>query len=189
MKTENLPFLHFMVRVGSGRESGLVSPSEVKENAGPGGIFVAPLQKDRRFFPAYRFHFSIYLGNGEYLPNERRAKLFSGIAVAVRIEGRDHLLLTFEVPWPGRAWPGPWWPEEFWFRVPGVLRTQEEFLLPMFRRVARRAPVRYAGSLRHRDFQFAFAELEPTEPEILDALLDELRISLIGCDPHLKYEK
>ncbi len=183
MRIQDLPFLHFMARLGSGRESRLVAPME-SEDAQSGGSFVAPLAADGHFFPVYRFQFSIYLGQGVFVEHDRQKGLFNGLAVAALIGRREHLLLTFELPGPE-----PWWPYEFWPRLPRILRYNDEFFLPYFRRVPRRRPALYGGHFRHRDFQFGFVELEPTEPRVLDEILDRFLISLIGCDPHTKYER
>lgn len=183
MNTQDLSFLHFMVRVGSGRDRTLLSPMEAEEG-NLGGTFVAPVRGDGRLFPAYRFHFSFYRGSGEFDQDQGHKALFDGAAVAIQIERKDHLLLTFEQPGPES-----WWPHHFWPRLPRVLRDQDGFYLPVFRRVPRRAPLRYEGNFRHRDFECKFVQLEPTEPKVLDEILDRFQISLIGCDPHTKYER
>ncbi len=94
MRIQDLPFLHFMVRLGSGGQRRLVAPMEV-EDAHSGGRFVAPLAADGHFFPVYRFHFSVYLGNGEFVKHHQQKALFDGLAVAAVIERKEHLLLTF----------------------------------------------------------------------------------------------
>jgi hypothetical protein len=116
--------------------------------------------------------------------DQQKKALFNGVAVADQIERKDHLLLTFELPGPE-----PWCPYDFWPRLPRVLREHDEFYLPLFRRVPRRTPLRYEGSFKHRDFDHEFAEIEPTEPKVLDEILDRFLISIIGCDPHAKYER
>ncbi|HZZ81662.1 MAG TPA: hypothetical protein VFE62_24385 [Gemmataceae bacterium] len=183
MTIQELPFLHFMVRFGAGRNSHLVAPMEA-EDAHSGGSFVAPLAANGRFFPVYRFHFAIYLGQGEFVKDNQTKMLFNGLAIATLFDRREHLLFTFELPGPE-----PWWPFEFWPRLPRVLRHHDEFYLPYFRRVPRRGPVLYGGGFHHQDFKYAFAEIEPTEPKILDEILNDFLISLIGCDPHTKYER
>ncbi len=184
MKIDTLPFLHYMVRLGTGKNSRLVSPFEVEDKATTGGCFVAPVQEDGALLPAYRFHFSIYLGRGDFVKERDRKRLFSGIALSLQIERKDHVLLTFGLPWPE-----PFWPPHFWHHIPDVLRVENEFFIPMLQRVPRRPPIRYGGSTKHRDFEHSFAELEPTERGMLDRLLERFRISVIGCDPHTKYGK
>jgi hypothetical protein len=183
MRIQDLPFLHYMVRVGSGRGSHLVSPMEAETTAS-GGVFVAPLQSDGGFFAAYHFHFSIYLGEGEFVKQRTKKAIFSGVAAGMQLKGREHVLLTFEFPGPE-----PW----FWYdlspRLPRVLKYEDEVFLPLFRKVPRRGPLNYAGRFRHKDFACKFVELEPTEPQILDDILFRLHISLIGCDPHTAYER
>lgn len=51
MKIDTLPFLHYMVRLGTGKNSRLVSPFEVEDKATTGGCFVAPVQEDVPCFP------------------------------------------------------------------------------------------------------------------------------------------
>jgi hypothetical protein len=42
--------------------------------------------------------------------------------------------------------------------------------------------------MTHPDFKHSFAELEPSEKGVLDVILERFRISVIGCDPHTKYQ-
>jgi len=182
MKIDDLPFLHFMVKIETGGESGFVSPMEIEEEIIPGGFFCAPVREDANLFPAYRFHFSIYLGNGEFLKRDDRKWLFNGVAVAFRLERRDHLLLTFNgsngdtgVPYSCGE-------------LPAVIRDNEELLLPMLRRVPRQAPRPYSGHLWHRDFEFKLAEFEYADEREFEVMFDKYRISIVGCDPHSKYE-
>jgi hypothetical protein len=184
MRIDTLPFLHYMVPMDMGKETRLVSPLEVDDKTATGGCFVAPVQQDGALLPAYRFHFSIYLGHGEFVKDREHKRLFSGIALSLQLERKDHLLLTFGLPWPE-----PFWPPHYWHHLPDVLRAENEFLVPMLQRVPRRPTMRYGGSLKHRDFEHSFAELEPRERRMLDVLLERFRISVIGCDPHTKYAK
>jgi hypothetical protein len=173
-----------MVRIDEGKETFLLSPIEVDDNAATGGSFVAPVQQDGELLPGYRFHFAIYLGHGEFVKDRDEKRFFSGIALTLQMERRDHLLLTFGLPWPE-----PFWPPHFWHHLPDVLRAENEFIIPLLRRVPRRSPLRYGGSLTHQDFGHGFVELEPRERGMLDVILERFRISVIGCDPHTKYQK
>jgi hypothetical protein len=184
MRIDTLPFLHYMVRINGGNETRLLSPIEADENSASGGSFVAPVQRDGELLPAYRFHFSIYLGHGEFVKDRDRKRLFSGIALTLQMGRTDHLLLTFGLPWPE-----PFWPPHFWHHLPDVLRAEKEFVVPLLRRAPRRSLLRYGGSMTHPDFEHSFAELEPSERGILDVILERFRISIIGCDPHTKYQK
>src|SRR5437016_6301158 len=76
---EKLPFIHFMVRIEAGRESHLLTASEAEE--GTGGQFFVPLGDDGDLFPVYRFHYSLYLGNGNYLENGADGKIFQGFGL------------------------------------------------------------------------------------------------------------
>lgn len=169
MKGEQIPFMHFMARVEVGRETRLLTPCEAEENVG--GQFFVPVAEEDGLFPVYQFHYSMYLGNGLHQPIGQGGKPLRGFGFTFPQEQRTHVLLTFE-PMP----PGP---ES---RLPRGLRTPRgEFLMPVLRRVPRQMPIRYGGTTKHRDFEHLFAELEPTEPQLLDRLLDEFRISIIGC--------
>ena len=76
MNIDALPFLHYMVRIDGGGEPQLLSPSEVEDNTTTGGSFVVPVQGDGELLPAYRFHFSIYLGHGEFVKDRDRTSPF-----------------------------------------------------------------------------------------------------------------
>ena len=184
MRIDELPFLHYMVRVNDGKEARLLSPIEVDDDTRTGGSFVAPIQQNAELFPAYRFDFSIYLGSGEFVKDREQKRLFSGIALTLQMDRSDHLLLTFGLPWPE-----PFWPPHYWHHLPDVLRAENEFVVPLLRRVPRRRPIRYGGSMVHPDFKHDFTELEPRERTSLDVLLERFRISVIGCDPHAMYKK
>jgi hypothetical protein len=67
MRIDTLPFLHYMVRMNGSNETRLLSPIEVDDSSATGGSFVAHVQRDGELLPAYRFHFSIYLGHGEFV--------------------------------------------------------------------------------------------------------------------------
>jgi hypothetical protein len=183
MKIDGLPFLHYMVQIDATKEARLLSPREVNGIAVSGGSFVAPLQSDGQLAPAYPFHFSIYLGHGEFVKDRERKRLFSGIGITLQLDRTDHILLTFGLPWPE-----PFWPPHYWHHLPDVLRAENEFIVPLLRRVPRRPLLRYGGSMEHPDFERDFVELEPNERETLDVLLERFRISIIGCDPHTKYK-
>ncbi len=184
MRIDTLPFLHYMVRIDEGKETRLLSPIEVDDNSATGGSFVAPIQSGGELLPAYRFHFSIYLGHGEFVKDRDRKRLFSGIALTLQRGRKDHLLLTFGLPWPE-----PFWPPHFWHHLPDVLRAENEFVVPLLQRVPRRSPLRYGGAMTHPDFEHGFAELEPSDRRMLDVMLERFRISVIGCDPYAKYQK
>jgi hypothetical protein len=147
------------------------------------GEFFAPLQPDRSLFPAYRFHFSIYIGEGTFVEEENGGKaLFSGVADTAQIERRDHLILMFGIPGSERDWFPHFFPP-----LPKLLPDHDEFYIPMLRKLPQRRALRYGGRFTHRDFDHFFAEFEPAEPKLLDKILTRFRISLIGCDPHTKY--
>lgn len=185
MKIAELPFLHFFVRAGKGRESGLVSPMETDEVSGAGS-FYAPLIDRGKMCPAYRFHFSIYLGDGTFVDDDRRQKvLFTGVATTASIERSDHLILVFGVPGPD-PW---WWFPHFRSPIPKLLQREGDFFVPMLRRVPRKRSLSYRGTMGHRDFLVPFVELEPADRTTLDDILMHFGISLIGCDPHTKYER
>jgi hypothetical protein len=184
MNIDALPFIHFMTRVGSGRDVQLVNPSEADDFTEAGGSFVAPVGPNGAFQPAYRFQFSIYFGGGEFLAVQGQKSLFNGVAFPIQTERRPVLLLTFELPGPDE----PWFPF-LWPYLPRVLRRQHEFVTPMLQRVPRRTALRYSGHYLHADFQSRFVELEPTDPNVFDQLLDEFQISVIGCDPFTRYER
>ena len=182
MKIQQLPFMHFMVRVDEETESYLVTPTDI--DGGVGGEFVVPLTNEGDLFPVYQFHYSLYLGNGEYFPSKERQELFLGYAPTIPTEKRTHLLLTFGLIersaefWLQRKFLGP---PFFWVDLPRALHTNGELLFPILRRVSRGSNLRYRGKARHKDFERPFAELEPTEPRLFDRLLDEFLISVIGC--------
>lgn len=175
MIADNLPFMHFMVRVDNGRKSRLLAPSEAEDVAG--GQFVVPLDDGREFFPVYQFHYSLYLGEGKFFPDENGRKLFRGFGLTLPTDRRSEVLLTFRTIED----PAQLWVPELWGPV-RALRAHGEFLLPVMRRVPRRPAIRYGGKMKHKDFRRLFAEVEPTDPKILDRLLDEFHISLIGFD-------
>jgi hypothetical protein len=181
MKIQELPFIHYLVRNGTGRDSHLLSPSEADSGAS-GGSFVIPVPESGVLFASYRFHFSLFMGNGSFLKRDDRKALFHGIACAVKRHREDHLLLSFE-----SLNREPWWDGPMAFHLPRVLLDQDDFYLPFLRRTPRQTPLRYAGRLTHPDFQHAFVALEPTDPKVFDYLLDRFGISIIGCDPFTKY--
>lgn len=178
-----MPFLHFLIRSGGGRNSSLLSPLEAGETSA-GASFFAPLRSDGRLHPHYRFHFSIYLGEGTFLEDGHKKVLFTGVGAAPNAKRSDDLVLIFGVPGPER-----WLFPQFFPPFPKLLEREEEFFIPILRRTPGRRPAKYAGDLSHPDFKAAFAELQPAEPQVLDRLLGEFGISMIGCDPHTKYER
>lgn len=157
MNINELPFLHFMMIVQDGKDSWLLSPREAQ---GCGGVFVAPLGDNQQLLPCYRFHYSIY---------HDEVALSTGIAVST--SGGSDLFLIFGVSPPG----------------PRLYQVDDQLLIPIFRCVPQRFPLRYHGRFHHRDFGSMFAELEPVEPTILDRVLDGCSISVVGCDPHTMY--
>lgn len=178
MRISELPFLHFFVR-SEERQSDLRCPLEVEETSCAGALF-APVQPDGKLFANYRFHFSIYLGEGRFVEQERGKKaLFTGVAASAQVNRQDQLLLMFRVSIPAPL---------FFPLVPSLLEHEDEFLIPMLQRVPRKRSVRYGGRFSHRDFESLFVELQPADPKVLDSMLMLFRISLIGCDPHTKYE-
>ena len=62
----DLPYLHFMQKVLFDNWVGLMSPSEIVEPAPSGGSIFAPVHGNGRFYPIYRFDFTLYLGNGRH---------------------------------------------------------------------------------------------------------------------------
>ncbi len=183
MKITDLPFLHYFVRLEE-RQSDLRCPMEVEETSCAGAFF-APVQRSGKLFANYRFHFSIYLGDGMFVEQERGKKaLFTGFAASAQVERQDHLLLMFGVPGPE-----PWFFPHFFPPLPRLLEHEDEFFIPMLQRVPRKRSVKYGGLFSHRDFDLSFVELQPADPKVLDSILMHFRISLIGCDPHSKYEK
>jgi hypothetical protein len=175
--------MHFMVRVDEETESHLVTPSEV--DGGAGGEFFVPLTDDGELFPVYQFHYSVYLGNGEYFPNKEGRESFHGFAATLPTERRTHLLMTFGlIDRSAELWlPREFWgPPFFWVDLPRALRSKGELLFPILRRIPRRSPLRYGGKAQHKDFKHSFAELEAMEPKLFDRLLDEFHISIIGFD-------
>jgi hypothetical protein len=45
----------------------------------------------------------------------------------------------------------------------------------------------YLGKLKHPDFDLLFGEIEPEDPSVLDRLLLENGVSILGCDPFRHY--
>ncbi len=186
MKVQQLPFMHFMVRIDEETESHLVTPTEIED--GVGGEFFVPLTEVGELFPVYQFHYSIYLGNGDFFPNKEGKEPFRGFAAAIPMERRTHLLLTFGlIDRSAELWlPREFWgPPFFWVDLPRALRSKGEVLFPILRRVQRRSVFRYKGRAQHKDYKHAFAELEPIEPRLFDRLLDEFHISIIGFDKRM----
>jgi len=183
MRITDLPFLHFFGRSGARRDSVLFSPMETEETSA--GSFFAPLQHDRTMFPAYRFHFSVYQGDGTFIEDTGSKKvLFTGVAAAARAKQRDQLILFFGVPGP-ELWE--WFPH-FFPPLPRLLQHEDEIFIPILQRVPRRPSLTYGGRYIHSDFGCSFAELEPAAGKVLDKLLMHFGISMIGCDPHTQYK-
>jgi hypothetical protein len=182
MRIDELPFLHFMVRLGSGRKSWFVSPLDIQEDTIPGGCFTAPVSGGGRLFPAYRFHFSIYRSAGNYLEKRGSKLIFNGVAITSESHKKHNLLLTFD-----GSNGDPWRPGPFPGNLPATVKHHEELLLPMLRRVQGQASRPYRGSLRHRDFRLRFAELEYDDLKVFENLFDYYGISIIGCDPQSEY--
>ena len=62
---------------------------------------------------------------------------------------------------------------EIWFVVkPGTKSTR---------------PLPYLGKLRHSDFALRFVEIKSEHPEALDALFDQEKAFVIGCDAFTHY--
>jgi hypothetical protein len=172
-----------MVRVGSGSESHFASPMEV-EGTASGGVFVAPLESDGSLFDAYTFQFSIYLGDGEFRKYGSQKARFNGVAAGMQLKGRDHILLTFE---PLRS--GPRSPSDCPPSLPHLLAQDDNdsVYFPLFRKVPKQRALKYSGKFVHKDFSHPFVEIAPVDPQVLDEILLEHGISLIGCDPHTEY--
>lgn len=184
MKVADPPFLHYFVREYGGSRAGLKTPSEAHTSSGLGSFF-APVTAEGGFLPAYRFHFSIYLGQGEYRrePDGTKA-IYVGVGAAAGQTPNDHLILMFGSPGPVGVWAPQSLPP-----LPSALSKGREFFLPILRRLPRTPLAYYDGRNAHDDFRLAFAELEPADATTLDDILDEYGISLIGCDPHSMYRQ
>src|SRR5271167_4182145 len=94
---ENLPFIHFMVKKGTGRDAELLSPAEIQENLYLGGSFFIPVRNEGHFLPAYRFDFSIYIGAGRFMKGEAGNRIFTGIAFQIH-RHKELLFCAFEYP-------------------------------------------------------------------------------------------
>ncbi len=69
-----------------------------------------------------------------------------------------------------------------------VLRLDERevwFAIRPVPRDDRRLP--YVGKLKHADFQYSFAEIEPADPDKLDKLYEDEDTFIIGCEPFSHY--
>ena len=182
MNISQLPFVHYLVKSTIRGDTMLVSPREIERPLNSGAFFI-PTQDDGNLFPHYRFHFTIYLGNGEFIEQERgQTKLFTGVAVSARIKRRDSLILLF-----GLSGPEPWW-FPFHPHLPTLLEENGEFAIPTLERVPRKVPVKYTGTFAHQDFESTFVELRPSQPKVFDEVLLKYHISVIGCDSKTKYE-
>lgn len=154
--------MHYLVK----SKSSLVSSMEIESNS---GAFFVPTQHDGTLFPHYRFHFTIYLGNGEFFEDEQGRKLFTGVAVSAKIKRQDSLILLFGFS----CLP----------HIP-FIEENDEFVMPILELMSRKT-LNYTGSLAHADFKLSFVEL--SHPEFFDKLLENYRISVIGCDPTTQY--
>ncbi len=187
MRKTDLPFLHFMVRSGFGRSSTLLSPSESKDTSSVGSFFV-PVSGDRELFPSYRFHFSIYRGDGMFLEDDKHQKvILTGVATTAQAKRADRLILMVSVP--DSEIMGSWWVPNVYPPLPRLFEQKGELVIPILQRTPRGRSVKYCGAFLHPDFAFPFIELHPTEPQTLDTLLEKFGISLIGCDPHTEYRR
>jgi hypothetical protein len=177
-------FIHFLSRVAGGRQSHFVSPAEPGEIPYGGG-FAAPTMEDGRFFNWYHFHYSYYLGKGEFLEKGGRKRIFFGSATKTTDPryNRETLVFSFE-PTPPELFIqlGP--SQALLRSVRGTRNCPE---VP-FRRVPRRREWPYVGRLQHPDFACPFVGIEPRVPGILDEIFDKYRISIIGCDPSTEYK-
>ena len=93
---------------------------------------------------------------------------------AVRIEGEKRLIEPLLLIREGN--------DAFFLALDGV---EVWFFLSSATRQDRRLP--YVGKLKHPDFELLFAEIEPEDPSVLDSLLIENGVSILGCDPFLHY--
>ena len=183
---DHLPYLHFLVRTQQGREVGLISPAEVAPDEFAGAFYFVPVRENGSFFPAYRFDFSIYRGKGEFLQPENGKRVFNGMAFAATEGRREVLICTFEYPFGLRPSNGHA-DMPLWFFEDRPSRT-----VPVFRKVSSRGKekrLHYAGSFRHTDFKCPFVEVEPVEPTILDELLEQWGLSIVGCSPTQRYTR
>lgn len=196
-KITELPFIHFLAKY----ENHLLSPLEFD---GPVSFF-APIQKDdesvsimsatpwtnqslqpikKCLFFRYRFHFSLYLGNGNFLEEHGKKKLFTGVAQTNYNEFQTGLILFF-----------PMFPMFSDQHTPmaNLITKDDEIFIPSFKSigVSMRTITRYkySGKYKHKDFDHNFVELSPTDGSTFDILLNKFNISIIGCDPHTHYEK
>jgi len=183
---DKLPYIHYLAKIHRARQTILISPAEIPAAEFNGGSFFAPVNDLGSFFPIYRFDFSIYRGQGKFLKPEQGKKVFNGMAFAAVDQRRDALICTFEYPFGlkpsnGHANMPLWFFEE-----------RPSHVTPRFRKVqsgGRGKLFHYRGDLRHSDFKHPFVELELGEPAILDDLLEEWGLSIVGCSPKLRYSQ
>ena len=158
-----------------------MSPSEIVEPAPSGGSIFAPVHGNGRFYPIYRFDFTLYLGNG------RHKGIATGFAYrAVQDTANDwsqSSAITTKLPTSVVPFYSP---PELFYRIAGNSPFIE------FEKVydpAISLAFKYGGKLRHRDFRHKFRELGTIERRALDDLLDAEKIVFIGCDPSTQYER
>jgi len=187
MNWRDMPYLHYLAPEYVGGNHGelvLQSPMET-EDAAQGGSLYAPVQANGRFFPTYRFDYSLYFGKGQFArTSEGKKAILTDLAVTTVIERRQCVLLVFRQLW--HAWPEHWFDKQQLMDFPVFPQFASEPLIPTLRR-SRRPALRYRGRLEHEDFSHPFAELEQTDKQVFHELLTVLHVALIGCNPHSRY--
>jgi len=183
MKLDGIPYIHFMVEVGHGKNRGLIAACEACDsNDAPsqGGCFAVPIKKDDQFFPVYRFDFSIYKGNGTFVEVDGKRSTWTGLAISVALEkgAPEHIVLASLASIPGEDLTNV--PRSL---LQSFLKVNGEGLdWPVFRKMPRRLPLPYIGQLDHPDFNGRLRELQLIDPRSLDKFLDTFGIALIGCE-------
>ncbi|GEM_PF-3276863 len=187
---EQAPFLHYMIK-DPRHPADLVSPAELPAAAPAGGCLVAPVTRDGRLLPVYRFDFSIYLGSGQFMKGDTGKCIFPGLAFCLQEGTQPRLHAAFGYPPP--FFPGlsqyPFRP--LWFPV--FKETGKDdgmhlmYLFAPANHQKKNTLLRYKGRLQHRDFANKFIELQPSDKHVLDNLLEHWGISIIGCDPFTRY--
>ncbi len=178
MNINHLPYIHYFVRSKDGQ---LISPFEYI--SGMGGTFYIPLYAGN-LAPGYRFHYTIYLGNGEFLADsDGKAITFTGLAIPTRVKSTIQLLMEFNA-----FTPIPHNISKSVRHFPGAVILDSELISPMFK-IASKKPITYGGECLHPDLQHDFIEVCQSNAKVFDTLLTAYGISVIGCDPSLTYEK
>lgn len=178
MNIHNLPYIHYFVRSKDGQ---LISPFEYVSDVG--GSFYIPLYGDN-LAPGYKFHYTIYLGNGEFYKNpDETNMIFIGLAIPIRTKNALQFLMEFNA-FP----PIPNCTSKSLRHFPGAVNIDGDLVLPMFKRINKKT-IAYGGKCQHPDLKHTFIEIGPSDNKVFDELLESYGISIIGCDPHITYEK